>query len=167
MGDPPGGNGQACSGSALLLMPAAVLIVVILGSLAVDSAIVFAAQRQLADAASSAANDAVTAGLADAPFYACGQLDLDPQRVRSVVVESLAARSADIVEAVETVTVGRGPNGEPTVAVAVRGSVTPLLAPALPGTERSRTVQAHAEASAARRAAPQMVQAGCGAAERD
>src|SRR5690606_36454066 len=50
-------------GSVLMLMPAAVLIVLALGSLAVDRAVVFGAQRDLINTAQAAANDAVTLGI--------------------------------------------------------------------------------------------------------
>ncbi len=45
----------------LVLMPAAVLVFLVLGALAVDAAAVFLAQRHPANAASSAANDAAPA----------------------------------------------------------------------------------------------------------
>ena len=142
-------NGDA-RGSALLLVPAAVLIVVVLGSLAVDSAIVFTAQRQLADAAAAAANDAVTAGLTEEAFYRCEGVRLNPERVREVVVASLDARAADIVDAVHSVSTGQDTTGAPTVTVHVAGTVTPLFAPALPGQGMTRTVEARAVASAVR-----------------
>ena len=148
-------------GSALLLIPAAVLIVVLLGSLAVDSAIVFTAQRQLADAAAAAANDAVTAGLAEDAFYRCEGVRLNPERVREVVVASLEARAADIVDAVQSVSTGHDAAGVPTVTVHVEGSVTPLFAPALPGGGTMRTVEARAVASAVRQHAVLENQQGC------
>ena len=137
-------------GSALLLMPTAVLVIVILGSIAVDSALVFTAQRELADAAAAAANDAVTAGLSDEAFYACGSLELDAGRAREVAARALAARSADIVDAVETVSIGRDTVGAPTVTVSVVGSVSTMFAPAVPGGRDVRPVRATATASAAR-----------------
>lgn len=45
-----------------MLMPVAVLIVVILGAIAVDRAVVFGAQRELVHAAQAAANDAAAVG---------------------------------------------------------------------------------------------------------
>ena len=50
-------------GSVLMLMPAAVLIVLLLGAIAVDSAIVYLRQRQAENIAFDAANDAAGAGL--------------------------------------------------------------------------------------------------------
>lgn len=135
-------------GSALLLMPTGVLVVVVLASLAVDAALVFTAQRQLVDAASAAANDAVTAGLDRDRFYECGAMALDDDRVRSVVLDSLQQRSADIVEGVGAVTLGRDDAGAPTVTVQVHGSVETIFARALPAGWREQTVTASATAVA-------------------
>ncbi|MDT7548844.1 MAG: hypothetical protein QOE84_1238, partial [Actinomycetota bacterium] len=44
-----------------MLMPAALLVLVVLGSIAVDSPRLFLAQRELPDAAAGAANDAAGA----------------------------------------------------------------------------------------------------------
>ena len=53
-----------------MLMPAAVLIVILLGSIAVDFAVVFLGQRDLGAAAAAAANNAATYGLDEAAFRA-------------------------------------------------------------------------------------------------
>ena len=50
-------------GSVLLLMPAAVLVVVLLASVAVDRAVTFGAQRELVSTAQAAANDAAALGV--------------------------------------------------------------------------------------------------------
>ena len=47
----------------LLLFPAAVLVLVVIASLAVDRAVVFGAQRELVATAETAANDGASAGL--------------------------------------------------------------------------------------------------------
>ena len=59
-------------GSTLLLVPSAVLVVFLLTSLAVDAAATFLAQRELADACASAANDAATAALDPGLLYGAG-----------------------------------------------------------------------------------------------
>lgn len=74
----------------LLLMPVAVLIVVILGAIAIDRAVVFGAQRELVQGAQAAANDAAAVGidldgLRDGP----GTVRLDERRVDAAVEASL------------------------------------------------------------------------------
>ena len=65
-------------GSVLALVPAAFLVLVILGALAVDSAAAYLAQRQLRDSLSAAAADAVGAGLSRSSFYATVAVTLVP-----------------------------------------------------------------------------------------
>lgn len=79
-------------GSALALVPAGFLVLVLLASLAVDSAVAYLGQQQLHDALSAAANDAVTAGLDNASFYGGGTLVLDPAAVARTVCASVAAQ---------------------------------------------------------------------------
>jgi Flp pilus assembly protein TadG len=78
-------------GSVLALVPAAVLVLFLLGALAVDSASAYLAQRQLSDAVAGAANDAATAGLSDAAFYQQGQLAVDAATAALVVCQSVDA----------------------------------------------------------------------------
>ena len=50
-------------GSALMLMPAGLLIVLVLASIAVDMSLVHLRKRQAFELAAAAANDAATAGV--------------------------------------------------------------------------------------------------------
>lgn len=75
-----------------MLMPAAVLVVVILGGIAVDSAVVFSAQRELVDAAQAAANDAAAYGIDQATFRSGGGYVYDPSRVEEAVARALSSR---------------------------------------------------------------------------
>ena len=68
-------------GSTLLLFPAALLIVVALAAVTVDSAIAFMAQRELANATAAAANDAATEGLSE-PLLPAGPHRTVPVRSR-------------------------------------------------------------------------------------
>lgn len=75
---------RAEDGNTLLLMPAGVLILMVLGAIAADFAIVFQADRELNDVASGLANDA--AGLLDeAAFYTGGDIVVDEARVAALV----------------------------------------------------------------------------------
>lgn len=136
-------------GSAVLLVPAGVLVLVVLASIALDAAIVFAAQRQLADAAGAAANDTVTAALDADAFYGCGAIRLDTAAVDRTARASLAARTSDIAPGSADVRTGTTPDGRPTVTVRLTGTVRTVFRPAL-GARATETVTASATATAER-----------------
>lgn len=73
-----------------MLMPAAVLIVIILGSLALDRAILFGEQRELVQAAQAAANDAVASGIDLGSARTGAELVHDGQRIDRVVALTVA-----------------------------------------------------------------------------
>jgi len=83
-------------GSALLLMPVAVLIV--LGAIAVDSSITFLAQRELVDATQAAANDAATYGADVGQIRSGSGYTLDRSRVDEAVRRAFAGRGLDRVD---------------------------------------------------------------------
>jgi hypothetical protein len=62
--------------STLLLFPAALLIVLVLGAISADLAAVFLGERELANATAAAANDAATEALANAAFYGEGRVQV-------------------------------------------------------------------------------------------
>lgn len=67
------------AGSTLLLFPAAILVLLALGGMAVDGATLFLSQRRMADLAAAVAHDAI-AGIEEASFYGSGTIRVDPQR---------------------------------------------------------------------------------------
>jgi type II secretory pathway component PulM len=79
-----------------MLMPAAVLVVVVLGAITVDSAVQFTAQRELVSAAQAAANDAVAYGIDENAFRAGRGYVIDPDRVDAVVQRSLASHGLQL-----------------------------------------------------------------------
>lgn len=111
----------------LALMPAAVLIFLGLGALAVDSALAFLGERSAANAAAAAANDAAGVAVDRDAFYADGSVRLDPVLAREVASASVAAAGLEHVEGV-TVEVSVAP-GAPEVTVTVRGRVAYLFWP--------------------------------------
>jgi hypothetical protein len=134
-------------GSVLMLMPAAVLVVIVLGSIAVDFAIVFLGEREAAALAAAAANDAATAAVDEQAFRDTGEYLLDEARARRVAEASLAASSSELDDVdVEVVVLFLG--GEPAVTVRVRGSVTYVFAQAIPGAPAGARVEASATAVA-------------------
>jgi hypothetical protein len=128
-----------------MLMPAAVLVMMVLGSIAVDSARLLLAQRELADAAAAAANDAVAAALSHDAFYRSGgRLEVDAAAATRTVDAAVLARAPQglvVHEPVVTV-VGR------QVCVELRATVEPLFARVVPGAGGTRVVRARATASA-------------------
>lgn len=84
----PGRDG----GSVLALVPAGFLVLILLGGLAVDSAVAYQRQHQLHNALSAAANDAVAAGVSDSSFYRQGTVALDPAAVGAAVCRSMEAQ---------------------------------------------------------------------------
>ena len=131
-----------------MLVPAAVLVLVILGAIAVDSATAFLGQRELAGAAAAAANDAATA-ISPAHFYrsgggAEGAVAIDDDRARRVAERAVSARAPRGVEVTAfSVEATRG-----QVCVTIVGRVEYVFAKAVPGVARHTTVQARAEATA-------------------
>jgi hypothetical protein len=143
MNPSPGGRRlYGDEGSALMLMPAGVLIVFVLAAITVDLSLVHLARKELVNAASAAANDAATHGLSEQSLRGDGAYRLDGRRVEHAVLESLAARGLlDRLDGSPQVVV-TGPN---TVSVTLTLEVDYLFAKALPG-ERSATVRATATA---------------------
>ena len=133
-------------GTALMLMPAGVLIVLILGALAVDSAILFLGERELADLTAAAANDAATAALDPEAFYRCGRLRLDEGQATSVALAVTAARTSDAVTLTDlSAHVDNGAT-PPEITVTATGTVRLIFTPAVPGSSRNRTVSARSTA---------------------
>jgi len=114
----------------LILMPAAVLVLLILGAISVDFSIAFLAQRQLKDAAVAAANDAAGAALDQAQLRGSGATVIDPARASVVAAQAVAASlSAPVrLTAPPAVTV----NGD-QVTVVLDGEADYIFAPTIPG----------------------------------
>lgn len=85
-----------------MLMPAAVLIVLLLGTIAVDSAIVYLGQRQAYNVAFDAANDAAGAGFDAGVARETGEIVYDPVRVESLAAEAVAASAIRDLRLVST-----------------------------------------------------------------
>jgi hypothetical protein len=129
-----------------MLMPAAVLILLILGAISFDYAHLYLAKRDLQAAAESAANDAVTFGIDQAGVRRGDGAHLDPERVGRAVEVSLAAHGAGLhLTAPPQVE----PIGPTQVRVTLVGRVDFLFVGPAPGVARSSVVRASASASVA------------------
>ena len=105
-------------GSVLFLYPVGLLIVLMLGAIAVDLGNVWMQQRRLADAADSAANDAVTYGVDQGVLRATGDLELSEARIDDIVVVSVAGQGMP-AEATITDSSGTVIGGVPAVTVTI------------------------------------------------
>lgn len=140
---------RGARGSVLMLMPVAVLIVLLLGAIAVDSAIVYLGQRQARNVAFDAANDAAGAGFDLDAARTSGEIVYDPNRVRAVAAQAVAAAGIDDLELVSAVPDGDG------VVVTVRRTVAHLFVQALGDPARDvLTISARADGQVHRPSEP-------------
>ena len=129
-------------GSVLMLFPAAFLIILVLGAIAIDAGVAFLRQRELAAAAGAAANDAIAIAVEDSLARGDG-LEIDRSVLEAAVVESLDRRGV-----LDTLT------EPPAVSVVAPDRVEVrlvtvaeyVIAPALPGGRDGTTVRATASA---------------------
>jgi hypothetical protein len=138
-------------GSTLLLFPAALLIMVALAAMTVDSAIAFMAQRELANATAAAANDAATEALSDRSFYEGNRIELSSSAVEAVAVERVRALVDESrhhglsVQAEAVPPTGAGCAW--TVRVSASSHVDELFGRAMPGSSGHVAVHARSSAS--------------------
>ena len=125
-----------------MLMPAGVLIVLLLGSIAVDFSIVFMAERELLSAATAAANDAATIAVDEDLLRTTGRFQLVAAEVEQAVEQSLAAQSNRLLdEATWDVEIVDG-----EVQVTIVGRAPYVFAKAIPGAPDHAEVTATARA---------------------
>ncbi len=129
-------------GSALLLFPAAVAVVLVLAAIAVDLSIAFLGERALTVAAAAAANDAVAAGLDEAAFRSTGTYRLDPVRAETAARSTIDRQRSSLPAHLEIAVAVE----DDRVTVRLAGSVPYLFAPSVPGAPRQVEVDATAEA---------------------
>lgn len=130
--------------SVLVLMPAAVMVLMILGAIACDFSLVWLRQRELANAVAAAANDAAAQALADSSFYAGGAVALDELTAHRVAAGALAGAGIEPLGPPVVEVDG------PRVRVQARLLVPLIFAKAVPGAPRSATVMATSTATARR-----------------
>jgi Flp pilus assembly protein TadG len=129
-----------------MLMPAAVLVFVVLGAIAVDFAVAFLAEREVSNAAAAAANDAAGAALDEDRFYADGAVRLDRERAVAVGRAAVSAAGLDDLDDVDVQV--RVVADAPVVTVTVSARARYVFAPALPGGPDGIEVEATATATA-------------------
>jgi hypothetical protein len=124
-------------------MPAGLLVLLVLASVAVDMSMVHLRHRQALDVAASAANDAVTAA-ADPAQLRRGVYRIEPSEAREVARRTIAASglAAHMVGPARVVVDGAN------VQVSITVRAEHFFTGALPGTPDSTVVTATASATA-------------------
>ena len=97
---------RSARASVLLLMPAALVIVLLLGAISVDAAILHLRQREAANVAFDAANDAAGAALDLDRLRADGDRVLDPATAKAVAADTIAAARVTDLRLVDVAVVG-------------------------------------------------------------
>ena len=136
-------NERPHRGSVLMLVPAAVLVLVILGAIAVDSASVFLGRRQLNNFTTAAANDAASAALDPSAFYNGDRIVIDAVRAKAIV-GTLETRLPHLLHDVRTTVEVRGNQ----VTVTATATVEYIFARAIPGVAHASVVRSSTTASA-------------------
>jgi len=135
-------------GSAFILAPVAVVIIVFLSAIAIDASAMFLTRRTLSDVAAAAANDAAGAGLDADAFTHDGELRLDPSRARVAALASIEAQRGQLPDDIEIDVRVENADGAPSVIVRITGRAPHIF---LPGAE---TISASASATAVASPAP-------------
>jgi Flp pilus assembly protein TadG len=133
-------------GSALMLMPAAVLILMVLAAITVDFSVAFLGERELSNATSAAANDAVAAALDQDALRGHDELRLDQAKAEEVVLRSLAGRSSGLLH-IDPADVTIEFPDDLQVRVTAGADVEYVFSKALPGAPDTTHVQATSTAT--------------------
>lgn len=129
-------------GSVLMLVPAAVAVLFALAAVAVDLSMVFLAERELAEAALAAANDAA-AVVDEHRFRTSGEVGVDCSAAAAVAADSFAVRRPAWLTDARLEVVSCRPE---RVVVAATGRVPHVFGRALPGVPDAAPVDAEAAA---------------------
>ena len=129
-----------------MLVPAAVLVLLVLGAICVDSAVVFLAQRDLANRTAAAANDIAGFAVTDAAFYdRAGTVALDDERADAFV--RLAFPEDRPPGGYVSWTADADAAG-PQVTVVAEAEARSIFAKAIPGAPDTTTVRTRSTATA-------------------
>ncbi len=138
-------------GSTLFLFPAALLIMIALAAMTVDSAIAFLAQRELVNATAAAANDAATVAVSDHSFYEGNRVELSASAVEAVALDRIYALIDQTRHHGLSVTAEALPPAAAgcawTVRVNASSTVDELFGKAMPGSSGEVDVRAQSVAS--------------------
>ena len=138
-------KGRLERGSALLLVPAFLLIFVMIAGFVVDWSVAFLGEREVANAAAAGANDAAAAALSGPAFQTNNEVTLNRSLAEMVAAESVRRRDNGVLRDVQVTTELVGPN---KVRVTVHAKVSTIFTRALPYGTDTVDVEASATATA-------------------
>ena len=142
--DPAGARrGSGERGSSLMLFPAAVLVLIVLGALAVDTSIAFLGERELANITAAAANDIASVAVAEEAYYREGRYELDVDRVLG-----LARAANDDAPAYLRITCTEVEVDGTRVRVLMQATADLVFAKGLPGAPRDVDLESESSAQA-------------------
>lgn len=127
-------TGASDRGTVLLLFPAAALIMLLLGAIAVDVALTQVRARELQSVAASAANDALAA--LDVVRLRNGDGIVIGEPAARTIAESSVAAGSLSTASVETVVVTTDAQGRTVIAVTLSLDVDLVMAPAVGDLDR-------------------------------
>jgi Flp pilus assembly protein TadG len=129
-----------------MLAPAGFLVLLLLASVSVDSAIAYLGRRQLENAVAAAANDAVTVAIpdraGDGSLQTGAEARPDTARAQQIANQEVLHPYSGGLTAQDVNAVVDGQ----TVTVTATGSVNYIFAKAIPGVHHAATVRARAVA---------------------
>ena len=134
-------------GSVLMLVPAAVLVLLVLGAICVDSAVVFFAERDLANRTAAVASDVANATVDDASFYGSDRGDLVLDDTKAKAYARLAFAPDRVPGGYESWAGDAETDGR-TVTVVATARVRYVFARAIPGAPDTATVESRSVATA-------------------
>jgi len=139
---------RGSQGSALMLMPAAVLIMFVLGAIAVDLTALRVGQRDLQAALTDAANDAVAGALDESLLRAGGGYRVDRSAAWMIAMGAIDTRGAlrDVVDGPHITVADDG-----SITITASRRVPHIFGRALPGVPEHEVVRATATARLDRR----------------
>lgn len=130
-------------GTALVLVPALLLVLIALGAIAIDGAVLHSAHRSVHRTVSAAADDAA-ASIDDTELYLRGRLAVDPDTARRVATARIEAASlpGDRLGPIEVTVLDDGRS----VQVSIRVAVPKVLALSLRPERPTETIEVSARA---------------------
>ena len=139
-------NRRTDVGSVLMLVPAGILVLFILGAIAVDSAVVFLAERDLSNRTAAVANDVAGFAASDDAFYRNGQVELAQPAARAYIAAAFApSRLPAGYDTWQGAVRFVGPR---TVEVSATAEVRRIFGRSIPGVSPTVTVDARSTATA-------------------
>ena len=118
-------------GSALMLVPAGVLVVLMLAGIVIDSAVVYLAEREAASTATAVANDAASLAVDASELRDGGDPVVDPERLAKLAPELRAIAASQLSDALVagSVEVSLRQLDATSIEVVIRGEAVRVIGP--------------------------------------